>query len=64
MKLVVLYVLLAVSDCQECGEESWLSPGSSPPLNPDCGYDGSLVPDCQHFLTNLTSYYHVHQYGQ
>jgi len=25
-------------------------------------YDGSLVPNCQYFLNNVTSYYHVHEY--
>ena len=57
-------VFLSPGLCQECEGESWLLPGSSPPLNPDCPYDGSLVPDCQHFLTDLTEYYHVHQHGK
>ena len=26
-------------------------------------YDGSLVPDCEYFLNNYTSYYHTHEYG-
>ena len=57
-------VFLSPGLCQECEGESWLLPGSSAPLNPDCPYDGSLVPDCQHFLTDLTEYYHVHQHGK
>ena len=26
-------------------------------------YEGSLIPDCQYFLNNKTSYYHIHEYS-
>ena len=57
--------LFLFCSAQQCEDQSWLLGGSSPPLDPLCEYDGSLVPDCQHFLSDLTtSFYHVHQYGQ
>lgn len=46
-----------------CQEEVWLPTNSTPPMDDNCRpYDGSLVPNCQYFLNNVTSYYHVHEY--
>ena len=48
-----------------CQEEVWLPTNSTPPMDDNCRpYDGSLVPNCQYFLNNVTSYYHVHEYGE
>ena len=41
-------------------------PADEPPIyNQECEvYDGSLIPDCDYFLNNYTSYYHVHEYSE
>ena len=70
MSVSPLSVLLsAVWLCQAqnlvCQKEVWLPSNSTPPLDPNCeAYDGSLVPNCKYFLNNVTSYYHVHEYGE
>jgi len=46
-----------------CQKEVWLPSDGSHYVSPGCEeYDGSLVPDCNYFLNNLTSYFHVHEY--
>ena len=48
-----------------CQKEVWLPSDGSHYVSPGCEeYDGSLVPDCNYFLNNLTSYFHVHEYGR
>ena len=48
-----------------CQKEVWHPADSNPPYNHECmEYDGSLIPDCDYFLNNYTSYYHVHEYGK
>merc|ERR1719323_1895294 len=46
-----------------CQKEVWHPADSNPPYNQDCEpYDGSLILDCDYFLNNYTSYFHVHEY--
>merc|ERR1711976_1045641 len=46
-----------------CQKEVWLPSDGNQYVSPGCEeYDGSLVPDCNYFLNNLTSYFHVHEY--
>ena len=64
---VVLLAGLQLASSQNlvCQKEVWLPSNST--LSPDenCRpYDGSLIPNCQYFLNNVTSYYHVHEYGE
>ena len=48
-----------------CQKEVWLPSNSTLPPSDECQpYDGSLIPNCQYFLNNVTSYYHVHEYGE
>ena len=48
-----------------CQKEVWLPSNSTLPPADNCRpYDGSLIPNCQYFLNNVTSYYHVHEYGE
>ena len=47
-----------------CQKEVWHPANENPPLSDGCEeYDGSLIPDCKYFLSNVTSYFHVHEYG-
>ena len=56
---------LATSQNLVCQKEVWLPSNSTLPPAEDCQpYDGSLIPNCQYFLNNATSYYHVHEYGE
>ena len=64
---VVLLAGLQLASSQNlvCQKEVWLPSNST--LSPDenCRpYDGSLIPNCKYFLNNVTSYYHVHEYGE
>ena len=48
-----------------CQKEVWLPSNSTLTADENCRpYDGSLIPNCQYFLNNVTSYYHVHEYGE
>ena len=48
-----------------CQKEVWLPSNSTLAADENCRpYDGSLIPNCQYFLNNVTSYYHVHEYGE
>merc|ERR1712110_985856 len=63
--LLAFSTLLSSSWSQNlvCQKEVW-KPADEPAITDDgCEpYDGSLVPDCEYFLNNYTSYYHTHEY--
>ena len=63
---LVLMPWLAVNGepLENCVDERW-SDLQIPPNTPDCvPYDGSKIPDCQYFLNNHTSFFHVHEHGK
>ena len=63
---LVLMLGLAVNGAplENCVDERW-SQDQIPPNNPHCvEYDGSKIPDCQYFLNNHTSFFHVHENGK
>ena len=68
-KMVLLVLLsctvVTAALVENCEEEKWLPEGTDYTSPPKCeDYDGTLLPDCGHFVTDeRTSYYHVHQYG-
>ena len=66
----VFYFLLALSSLQSLSQgqnlvcqEVWRPADEEPVIDEECQYDGSLIPDCDYFLNNYTSYYHSHEYG-
>lgn len=66
-QLAVLLALLQAPHCLAqnlvCQKEVWLPVNSTLHMDDNCElYDGSLIPNCQYFLNNVTSYYHVHEY--
>ena len=63
--LHLLLASLAAGQSLYCDESRWLPEGTE---YVGCAegveYDGSLIPDCKWFLNNVTSYYHIHEYGR
>ena len=61
-----LLSLLSLSQAQNlvCQKEVWKPADEKPIIDDGCEpYDGSLIPNCEYFLNNYTSYYHTHEYG-
>ena len=62
---MLLIGLASAEPLKNCDESKWLPVGSEPPHQVECvKYDGSLIPDCDFFHNNHSSYFHVHEYSK
>jgi len=68
LSLLLAGAAVAQMDDKNCLPGTWLAEGAdwTSCSEPGAPYDGSKVPDCSAFQSqvNTTSFFHVHEYGE